>query len=313
MLARLGYPVASDACCDLPSPQRQRLTCQCTVSTRLPRTGTAQERAAFRRVHAEVRPGQPVLLQCRAVRFGHRAGRSRPRLRARGDRIPASRSTCCSVRPTRALRWPPRRRCAARDHGRDVPFAFNRKEAKAHGEGGLLIGAPLKGRVLIVDDVITAGTAIRESLALIRAHGAHAGRRADCARSPGTRRRARCPPRRKCTAEFGIPVIAVARLDDLLALVDERPNCRLIAPHCRPTACATESPHESCACDIGPSHILDSELVEVRMRSITANMAALLLTIGHRASPQSRSRATCRGTSSIAGRTRREICTTPIR
>jgi orotate phosphoribosyltransferase len=60
----------------------------------------------------------------------------------------------------------------AGDHGRDIPFAFNRKEAKDHGEGGQLIGHPLAGRVLIVDDVITAGTAIRESLDLIRAQGA---------------------------------------------------------------------------------------------------------------------------------------------
>ena len=57
-------------------------------------------------------------------------------------------------------------------HGRSVPVAFNRKEAKAHGEGGSLIGAPLTGRVLIVDDVITAGTAIRESIDIIRAAGA---------------------------------------------------------------------------------------------------------------------------------------------
>jgi orotate phosphoribosyltransferase len=57
-------------------------------------------------------------------------------------------------------------------HGRNVPYAFNRKESKDHGEGGLIVGAPLKGNVLIVDDVITAGTAIRESLELIRAAGA---------------------------------------------------------------------------------------------------------------------------------------------
>lgn len=56
--------------------------------------------------------------------------------------------------------------------GRSVPFAYNRKEAKDHGEGGLLVGAPLQGRVLIVDDVISAGTAVRESMALIRAAGA---------------------------------------------------------------------------------------------------------------------------------------------
>jgi orotate phosphoribosyltransferase len=60
----------------------------------------------------------------------------------------------------------------AREHGRSVPYAFNRKEAKDHGEGGRIVGAPLAGRVLIVDDVITAGTAVRESLELIRAGGA---------------------------------------------------------------------------------------------------------------------------------------------
>ncbi|EER58575.1 orotate phosphoribosyltransferase [Acidovorax delafieldii 2AN] len=56
--------------------------------------------------------------------------------------------------------------------GRNVPFAYNRKEAKDHGEGGTLVGAPLKGRVLIVDDVMSAGTAARESIAIIRAAGA---------------------------------------------------------------------------------------------------------------------------------------------
>jgi len=55
---------------------------------------------------------------------------------------------------------------------RDIPFCFNRKEIKDHGEGGVLVGAPLKGKVLLIDDVITAGTAIRESIALIRKHGA---------------------------------------------------------------------------------------------------------------------------------------------
>lgn len=60
----------------------------------------------------------------------------------------------------------------AEHYGRDLPWCFNRKEAKDHGEGGQLIGAPLTGRVLIVDDVITAGTAVRQSLALIRQSGA---------------------------------------------------------------------------------------------------------------------------------------------
>jgi orotate phosphoribosyltransferase len=58
------------------------------------------------------------------------------------------------------------------DHGRNVSYAFNRKEAKQHGEGGSVVGAPLAGRVLIVDDVITAGTAVRESLGFIRSAGA---------------------------------------------------------------------------------------------------------------------------------------------
>jgi orotate phosphoribosyltransferase len=57
-------------------------------------------------------------------------------------------------------------------HGRNLPYAFNRKEAKTHGEGGSIVGRPLAGRVLIVDDVITAGTAIRESIQIIRAAGA---------------------------------------------------------------------------------------------------------------------------------------------
>lgn len=58
--------------------------------------------------------------------------------------------------------------------GRNAPFTYNRKEAKDHGEGGLLVGAPLKGRVLVVDDVMSAGTAVRESIAIIQAEGATA-------------------------------------------------------------------------------------------------------------------------------------------
>jgi len=100
--------------------------------------------------------------------------------------------------------------------GRDLPVAFNRKEAKSHGEGGTLIGAPLAGRVLIVDDVITAGTAIRESIALIRAAGAQ-----PCGVLIALDRQERGQGERSAaqevTAEFGVPVIAVAGLADLLA------------------------------------------------------------------------------------------------
>ena len=94
----------------------------------------------------------------------------------------------------------------AQHHGRDLPFAFNRKESKDHGEGGRMIGSPLQGRVLIVDDVITAGTAIRESIDIIQGAGAHAGRRPDRVGSPGTRRRERPFRRcRRCTASSPYP------------------------------------------------------------------------------------------------------------
>jgi orotate phosphoribosyltransferase len=62
--------------------------------------------------------------------------------------------------------------CALAESGRDVPYAYNRKEAKDHGEGGVMVGAPARGRVVIVDDVLTAGTALREAIRLLRAAGA---------------------------------------------------------------------------------------------------------------------------------------------
>jgi len=112
----------------------------------------------------------------------------------------------------------------AEQHRRDLPWAYNRKEAKDHGEGGALVGAPLKGRVLIVDDVMTAGTAVRESLALIRAHGAEpAGVLIALDRQErgqaGTQSAVQ-----EVTAEFGLPVVAVASLSALLAFADERPE-----------------------------------------------------------------------------------------
>jgi orotate phosphoribosyltransferase len=107
-------------------------------------------------------------------------------------------------------------------HGRDVPVAFNRKEAKAHGEGGVVIGAELRGRVLIVDDVITAGTAIRESLRLIAAHGAVAAG-VVIALDRQERGQAAMSAAQEVQAEFGVPVIAIARLAELLALARELP------------------------------------------------------------------------------------------
>ncbi|WP_240096680.1 orotate phosphoribosyltransferase [Thermomonas flagellata] len=113
--------------------------------------------------------------------------------------------------------------CEYARRGRDLPLAFNRKEAKDHGEGGHLIGAPLGGRrVLLVDDVITAGTAVREALALLREAGATAAgivvaldrqerlHEADGESAAAALRR-----------EYGLPVLAVAGLDDLLAFAGQ--------------------------------------------------------------------------------------------
>ena len=109
--------------------------------------------------------------------------------------------------------------CEYARRGRDLPLAFNRKEAKAHGEGGNLIGAALGGkRVLIVDDVITAGTAIREARAIIAAAG---GTPAGIVIALDRQERAGdgdvLSAAQAVAAEHAIPVIAVAKLEDLLA------------------------------------------------------------------------------------------------
>lgn len=116
--------------------------------------------------------------------------------------------------------------CALAADGRDVPVAFNRKEAKAHGEGGMLIGAPMAGlRVLIVDDVITAGTAIREALALIReAGGIPAGIVIGLDRQEIVSAEDRRSAAQGVAAEQQIPVIAVASLSDLLDFSAQRPE-----------------------------------------------------------------------------------------
>ena len=115
-------------------------------------------------------------------------------------------------------------------HGRDLPWAYNRKEAKDHGEGGMLVGAPLAGRVLIVDDVMTAGTAVRESLALIRAHGATpAG--VLIALDRQERGQGELSAAQEVARDHGIPVIAITGLDEVLAYAGERPE--LAAEHAR--------------------------------------------------------------------------------
>jgi orotate phosphoribosyltransferase len=108
----------------------------------------------------------------------------------------------------------------AGEHGRDVPFAFDRKEAKDHGEGGLIVGAPLVGRVVVVDDVISSGLSVQHSAGLIGAAGAELA-----AVLVALDRQERGQGERSAVAEVtarhGVPVIAVAGIDQLVQYLDE--------------------------------------------------------------------------------------------
>jgi len=112
--------------------------------------------------------------------------------------------------------------------GRNLPFAYNRKEAKDHGEGGTLVGAPVKGRVLIIDDVISAGTSVRESIQMIEAAGA-----TPCGVSIALDRQEKAAeggvdsPQsavQQVQQRYGLPVVAVAGLADLLAYLEGAPE-----------------------------------------------------------------------------------------
>ena len=112
--------------------------------------------------------------------------------------------------------------------GRDVPFAYNRKEAKDHGEGGTIVGAKLQGRVVIIDDVISAGTSVRESVQMIRAAGATPAavlialdrmERSGTAEQVGAHSAVQDVQR-----EFGMPVVSIASLADLLQYLDASQN-----------------------------------------------------------------------------------------
>jgi orotate phosphoribosyltransferase len=112
---------------------------------------------------------------------------------------------------------------ALADNGLNIPFAYNRKEAKDHGEGGSLVGAPVKGRVVIIDDVISAGTSVRESADLIRGAGAEPAavlialdrmERSGNAVEIGVKSSVQA-----VEEEFGLPVIAIANLADLMTFL----------------------------------------------------------------------------------------------
>lgn len=108
----------------------------------------------------------------------------------------------------------------AEQHDIDVPYSFNRKEAKAHGEGGNIVGAPLSGGVLVVDDVITAGTAVREAHRMISAAGAEV---AGLIISLDRQERGRGPYSavQEIKQSLDIPVISIVQLDDLIDILEE--------------------------------------------------------------------------------------------
>ncbi len=116
--------------------------------------------------------------------------------------------------------------------GRDVPFAFNRKEPKDHGEGGNIIGAPLAGRVLIVDDVMTAGTAVRESLDIIAAAGATPAGVA-IALDRMERGKGDLSAVQEVQQNWNIPVVTIATLDDLFGFLEGSPAFRHTIPEVR--------------------------------------------------------------------------------
>jgi orotate phosphoribosyltransferase len=120
---------------------------------------------------------------------------------------------------------------ALTDAGRNIPYAYNRKEAKDHGEGGSLVGAPVKGRVVIIDDVISAGTSVRESVKLIRDAGAEpvavlialdrmekSGTAAEIGNQSAVQ---------AVEQEFGLPVVAIASLADLMTFLTASSNAEL--------------------------------------------------------------------------------------
>jgi orotate phosphoribosyltransferase len=114
----------------------------------------------------------------------------------------------------------------AEHHGRSVPYAFNRKEAKDHGEGGNVVGSPLRGRVLIVDDVITAGTAIRESLEIIQACGAQPAGVA-LALDRQERGQGSLSAVQEIESQYGLKCVSVITLAELIQALAQPPDGRV--------------------------------------------------------------------------------------
>ncbi|MBL4799987.1 MAG: orotate phosphoribosyltransferase [Oleispira sp.] len=114
-------------------------------------------------------------------------------------------------------------------YGKDVPYVFNRKEAKTHGEGGTLVGSALEGRVLIVDDVITAGTAIREVMTMIEAAPDAQPAATLIALDRQEKGKAEESAIQEVERDYGIPVISIVKLDQVLAYVADQPELKQYA------------------------------------------------------------------------------------
>ena len=109
----------------------------------------------------------------------------------------------------------------SRNHGRSLPYAYARKEAKDHGEGGVLVGAPLEGRVLIVDDVVTAGTAANEAIEMIRAAGAEPAGVLVAIDREERGQEGSLSAVQALEADHGIPVYSIVTFSEILGFVDE--------------------------------------------------------------------------------------------
>jgi len=118
----------------------------------------------------------------------------------------------------------------AEHHGQDLPWCFNRKEAKAHGEGGSLVGAPLKGNVLIIDDVITAGTAIREVMQIIASQDGAKAAGVLIALNRQERGNGELSAIQEVERDFGIPVVSIVSLNQVLQFLEDDPQLKQHLP-----------------------------------------------------------------------------------
>ncbi|MBK5537944.1 orotate phosphoribosyltransferase [Pseudomonas sp. TH05] len=118
----------------------------------------------------------------------------------------------------------------AEHHGQDLPWCFNRKEAKAHGEGGSLVGAPLKGDVLIIDDVITAGTAIREVMQIIASQEGAKAAGVLIALNRQERGNGELSAIQEVERDFGIPVVSIVSLNQVLQFLEDDPQLKQHLP-----------------------------------------------------------------------------------